>query len=167
MDTETVEKHGHGKFNWGLAFDARGVLVDPLGRGRSGRDDRLATEYKPAPKKWMAGLSGFADFQSIIRHVEYKPGWGFRMDYRTDYPSPMWTLTMWHSPPDSTTDEQKPIQIMASVAVPMQLLEYRDTKMFLSWLREEIGKVEMHERDEWLKVHGELIWNPHQVRHTF
>jgi hypothetical protein len=39
-----------------------------------------------------------------------------------------------------------------------------DRRSFIGWLRQVLGRVELHERDEWLLVDGRRLFDPHHVQ---
>jgi hypothetical protein len=41
-----------------------------------------------------------------------------------------------------------------------------DRRSFIGWLRQILGRVELHERDEWLLVDGRRLFDPHNVLPT-
>lgn len=55
------------------------------------------------------------------------------------------------------------IPIQGIYYLPPYLLERRDERRFWDWLRDAIGSVEMHERDEWFYVGKTLPYDPHRV----
>lgn len=55
-----------------------------------------------------------------------------------------------------------PSPVRLAQYVPMYLTECGDVKQFWDWLhRYFIGELENHERDEWFRVDGELMFDPH------
>lgn len=51
------------------------------------------------------------------------------------------------------------IPVQGNIAVPWNLP--KDERLFFDWLRRQITDLEMHELDEWFKVDGQLIHDPH------
>jgi hypothetical protein len=51
------------------------------------------------------------------------------------------------------------ITVTALVEVPR--LVVGNSAAFGAWLRETLGELDAHERDEWLRCDGVLIWDPH------
>jgi hypothetical protein len=51
------------------------------------------------------------------------------------------------------------VNVTGTVVVPSFVLG--DCEAFASWLRDTLGQVEAHERDEWLRRDGVLLHDPH------
>lgn len=57
-------------------------------------------------------------------------------------------------------DTLKPIAIVQSSRVDHRFL--KSTMDVTGWIRSQIGQMEMHERDEWIKLSGIRIYEPHE-----
>jgi hypothetical protein len=55
---------------------------------------------------------------------------------------------------------QEPITVTHRFPLPLRSV-VGDRRAFLNWLRHTLGRVELHERDEWLLVDGRRIFDPH------
>lgn len=54
------------------------------------------------------------------------------------------------------------IPIAGQEVVPWNIVEREDFTAFLRWFRHWLRRMEQHEMDEWLRVDGELPFDPHK-----
>lgn len=55
------------------------------------------------------------------------------------------------------------IEVSAAVDIPKRLLIARDSEDFFRWIRRVVEFVEQHEIDEWFRVDGKLVNDPHAL----
>jgi hypothetical protein len=55
---------------------------------------------------------------------------------------------------------EEPIVVTHRFPLPLRSV-VGDRRELLNWLRHTLGRVELHERDEWLLVDGRRIFDPH------
>jgi hypothetical protein len=55
---------------------------------------------------------------------------------------------------------EEPIVVSHRFPLPLRSV-VGDRRELLNWLRHTLGRVELHERDEWLLVDGRRIFDPH------
>lgn len=53
------------------------------------------------------------------------------------------------------------VDIQMPVSLPHYVLDAREERIFFTWVRDMLGHLEKHERDEWFRVDGELYEDPH------
>lgn len=56
---------------------------------------------------------------------------------------------------------ENPVRIGRFANVPSHILDEPPYPLFWRWLRTIIHDLEMHESDEWFRVDGELMFDPH------
>lgn len=61
--------------------------------------------------------------------------------------------------PDRHLSPERPVIRVAGTKIVPDL---EDEDALWQWLRLTLRELEMHELDEWFKVDGELLWDPHQ-----
>lgn len=84
--------------------------------------------------------------------ITYKPGWSFSWEEHDD----RWFLRIVVTRPDpkgwdSRTGEERIVEFLLLPPLPFDP----------AWLRQELGEIENHEIDEWLKVDRILVFEPH------
>lgn len=117
----------------------------------------------------------------LLEHVTYKPGYSLHLRHARAGREASAQQSMWRFNPDyylSMSDGPTVLQVIAHVrdasgqhpgmidVVSQTFLEpvhFNDGHHFMSWLRVVIGEFEQHERDEWLRVDGRLLVEPHNV----
>src|SRR5687768_7006406 len=77
--------------------------------------------------------------------ITYKPGWTFAVE-----PGPKQTHLVIRTAADDSRGGA-PLVVTHRFALPGNAV-VGDRSSFVSWVRHVIGKVELHERDEWLLV---------------
>lgn len=112
------------------------------------------------------------DTESALSVIQYKPGVSFHVNGmnilmdRQFYPHSTHVLqTVIKNLPDSTTPDQHGqyglgprVDLVDTQVVP----EYvRTTDTFYRWLHTVLVGVETHEIDEWFRVNGRLLHDPH------
>jgi hypothetical protein len=108
--------------------------------------------YGPAPVDIEWG-------RKILRRVTYKPDWDLDLDptgaLRADYVAPNASDNMAGCPLGMPlrVAHRRPLH-------PAAFLRMEETE-FLRAVREALGEIEEHERDEFFKIDGEARWHPH------
>lgn len=101
-------------------------------------------------------------WETLLSLVDYKPGWAFSLvDHRTDRGVIAVRIKMlvWDTMRER---ELAPIVVTTDYQVPAKLLGRGFLySLALDWLRDRIGEVEHHERDEWFRFDGMQCFNPH------
>lgn len=94
--------------------------------------------------------------QAWIDGVTYKPGWTISVEAR-----PTHTLLVIRA---ATADSRggEPLVVTHRFSLPARTV-VGDRRSFVGWLRHVIGKVELHERDEWLLVDHRRMFDPHAI----
>jgi hypothetical protein len=109
--------------------------------------------------------------QALIDRISYKPGTRItvwlqpEIDGRTPLGNSRTYLSVEMTLPDSRAHPVKTacwptIEIVTSEPVPIDFLEW-DEKSQLQFIFMVIQQLENHERDEWFKIDGELVNDPH------
>lgn len=93
----------------------------------------------------------------LLAEFEYKPGWTFDLS-REVLPNRIFLRATFHAP-DSRNPSRKVPVMGTFYTSPDQaaMPEY-----FWRWLYYCIGTMEDHEMNEWFRVRGELIYDPHK-----
>lgn len=117
----------------------------------------------------------------LLEHVTYKPGYALHLRHARAGKEVRPEQSMWRFSPDyylSMSDGPTILQLMATVRdasgqrpgwiqvvsqTELEPIHFNDGYHFMSWLRVVIGEFEQHERDEWLRIDGELLLDPHHV----
>ena len=112
--------------------------------------------------------SAMPTFSDMIEKFSYKPGYEFTLvhpELREDSvfkaPEARWShlyLKCWV--PDATKPPHEPYLLQFQATVPHNI-EFHDRNGQLYYLKMILETFELHERDEWLRVDGELVTDPH------
>ncbi len=89
---------------------------------------------------------------SILSRVTYKPGWELTI---TDDENPSLCITAW------LKDAYNPGDRML-VDIHSQLPPFFTESEVLRWLRWRLREIEVHEVDEFLRVDGKAVFDPHR-----
>lgn len=92
--------------------------------------------------------------------VTYKQGWSFAPELGATGT----VLVVRASAEDSRGGE--PLVVTHRFPLPAHSV-VGDRRAFVGWLRHAIGRVELHERDEWLLVDRRRLFDPHAQVDTF
>ena len=100
-----------------------------------------------------AGVDEVTDW---LEGVTYRPGWTFDVE-----PGPkQTTLVVRAAAADSRGGT--PLVVTHRFSLPGRAV-VNDRASFIGWLRHVVGKVELHERDEWLLIDHRRIFDPHAI----
>ena len=113
--------------------------------------------------------SAMPTFSDLIEQFSYKPGYEFTLvhpELREDSiytaPEARWSqLFLKCHVPDATKPPHEPYLLQFQATIPHNI-EYHDQNGQLYYLKMVLETFELHERDEWLRVDGELVTNPHR-----
>lgn len=101
-------------------------------------------------------------WETLLSLVDYKPGWQFSLvDLITKKGAiaVRFKMLVWDT---MSERDLHPIVVTTDYQVPKKLLgkgfSYSEA---LDWLRDRIGDIEHHERDEWFRFDGLQCFNPH------
>lgn len=91
-----------------------------------------------------------------LEGVTYRAGWTFDVE-----PGPKQTTLVIRA---ATADSRggAPLVVTHRFSLPVRAV-VNDRASFIGWLRHVIGKVELHERDEWLLVDHRRLFDPHAI----
>jgi hypothetical protein len=111
-----------------------------------------------------ANMTGVEQLAAILEHVEYKPGWRFRLVPRIDIHDPAnvgRALEIQALVTDALSKRE--ITIVHRSACPGDWYTHpvSDQEKLVRFVEMAIEKLEAHERDEWLRVGGRLVRDPH------
>lgn len=94
-----------------------------------------------------------ADIQAELARVTYKPGWTFTA-YQGRWEGPHLAITA--VLPDAYHPEHTVTVDIHSMLPPLP-----DVAALHSWLAWRLGRIELHEMREFLRVDGQPIFDPH------
>lgn len=119
--------------------------------------------------------------KTVIAELSYKPEWTFTIDL--DRRIGVVSLYTKFYAPDSRLSERRYViredveflcgkcgerrqatalcPVRGKQIIPNSILESRNEKTFLRWLKYVIDTIEHHEIDEWFRFRGELVNDPH------
>jgi hypothetical protein len=118
------------------------------------------------PPEWAQDT---ATWEALLGRISYRPGWELRVyqDFRSG------TMAL-HVIADVEDTYQPGVRgkVLHARLIPPHLggrhkeaTDREDPELLeaqrLTWIRDALGTVELHERDEWLKVDGIRRWDPH------
>ena len=115
---------------------------------------------------------GMPKFSKLIESFSYKPGYEFtlvhpemaKIDGMTlNFGTPMSVLYLKAYAPDSTKPPHELILLQFQAAIPHYIEDLNRSGQLL-YLKQIIEIFEKHETDEWLRVDGELVKNPHAAQ---
>lgn len=91
--------------------------------------------------------------------MTYRPGWrivfreiGDRAEVQVNY-----------EVLDSVNQTIRPLSVAKQIPFGMDQFSGPVEEVFLAWLVAFFGEIELHERDEWLRVNGKRLREPHPV----
>lgn len=141
----------------------------------------MLSDSIPYTGRWNAlDESCFQACEELLKEFRYKPGWQFDLER-----APEWgglKLRVSFGAPDSraplrdrwfpqcpmchqSTNEAGQIPITGTYYLPSQMAEHvlhGDERHFWRFIRYAIDSTENHETDEWFRVRGELVNDPHE-----
>lgn len=91
--------------------------------------------------------------QNVARRMSYKPGWSFTV-YEGEWEGPHVAIKVEGLP---NTYQDEPIDICVHSMVPPM----EHPGQFTRWLAWRIGRIELHEMREFLKLDGKILYDPH------
>lgn len=106
--------------------------------------------------------------RAVLDRVTYRPGWTIQLRaplaldavsqvHEAVRGGPLLMVDVRGLVRDSH-DPEREVLIGQSFPLPPRL---RDEEDLLHWLRSRLGQIELHERDEWLRVDGTMPFDPH------
>lgn len=104
---------------------------------------------------YRESTEGWQKWEDFIKRVTYKPGWKIGYVYEIGLDEHRIVVDM-HTQ-DSTTEEFKLVRVAQWAILP----DWMNEGHAGVFVRDMIQKLEMHELDEWFKVDGELVNDPH------
>lgn len=121
----------------------------------------------------------------LLERFTYKPGWQFQVApmlmsqaIRSNMDEPLVNLYVKYWAHDSDLGMPRPevdmvIQLGRSITIPRFVWDNVDmeddrlfARIFYRWMEHILGNMEIHERDEWIRVDGERVHDPHNRRPT-
>jgi hypothetical protein len=110
----------------------------------------MTSRLRPVTRPWASD----DEVAQWLAGVSYKPGWTFDVEA-----GPKQTMLVVRAAmADSRGGD--PLVVTHRLTLPGRSV-VNDRRSFVGWLRHAIGKIEMHERDEWLLVDRARIFDPH------
>lgn len=107
-------------------------------------------------------------WQDVTHRVTYKPGWTVELQRPLpEYERHNLHLMVTASWPNSCGDTPPTIKTACARTVPLQLWESMDDTAQLRWIYMAVEDLERHEQDEWFKVDGVCVHNPHLADGSF
>lgn len=97
-------------------------------------------------------MMSLAEIQAVLDRVSYKPGWRF---YVAEHPREGRLLRIEADVPDSATSDS------LTLGINSWLPPMADEAQLVSWLQWRIGRIELHEAAEFLRVDGRVLDDPH------
>ena len=114
----------------------------------------------------------YHEAKDLVEKLTYKPGWTitprdshdftWEMDGTRGYRVPaILHIDLQHRAPDSTAPSMMPIRIVSGYAYDTASLRDMPKDFFLGDIRRQLHTLECHEVDEWLKLDGKHVVDPH------
>lgn len=120
------------------------------------------TDWSPLREeilKWAEGLLG---------RFEYKPGWVLSLHRYSDDGDSVRLGVEFMAPdsrfPDSDTGH---VPVCGVFDIPAKVWESRSEAEFWVWLHRVLEFMERHELDEWFRIDGTLLSDPHETVRIF
>lgn len=115
----------------------------------------------------MSGMSrqteDFEWFKSVLDRVIYKPKWKLTTYRHGVNGDVMWSGEFLAPDADLPVQFGSPsVSIRSTCSVPLPLFVSRDVDRTVEWIRHQITEMEYHERDEWFRVDGKRVCEPHR-----
>lgn len=98
------------------------------------------------------------EFMSLISSMSYKPG--YELGCKPNFSNTHLVLSMHYQTKDAVKEEQATVHLERKI-LP-EVLNAMDHLKALQFIKSFIHDVEAHEADEWLKIRGRQIYDPHQ-----
>lgn len=110
----------------------------------------------------------FEWFRNGLTHFSYKPTWCFSLRLRGPQLDPLFVLVVNYRAPNADREtrlgpDDIDLQASTSISARSALFAYEtnDANMLLRFVEQLIHVAETHEREEWLRVDGRRVYNPH------
>ena len=117
-------------------------------------------------KSWTPGREdGYKWVESLLARFTYKPGWHIEQR-RLPESADSVRLQIRFTAPDSRSLERE-IPVTGTFDVPYYIWFEEDEGRFWKWLHQVILFMERHELDEWFRVDGKLVDDPHAGEGVF
>jgi hypothetical protein len=104
-------------------------------------------------------------FNNLLQRITYKPEWSFRVNiHEEEMLNPLYLSIQMNV--EDTYNKGTRIDVESKHDLPSRMIlgwapsEDNDAEFFI-WVREQIHWREQHEADEWLRIDGVMVWNPH------
>jgi hypothetical protein len=99
----------------------------------------------------------------LLRKLTYKPGWRFwlrRVDWMLSSNTLLFEIRF---QAQNSNNPEESLKFAREIVIPEHWLEFYsgDEQFWRHWLRAQIMDAEMHELDEWLRIDGIMMNNPH------
>jgi len=123
----------------------------------------------PVPTEIVGDTDKMPTFSALLKGFTYKPGyaWSFVIHETAEIEGLRWlsdsqtaSLYLKCYVPDSTRPPHEPYLLQFQSYVGAWIETY-DRDQQVLWLREVLRTFEIHEIDEWFRINGELVNNPH------
>lgn len=102
--------------------------------------------------------------QACLDRVTYKQGWTLEAVLDPgDGGQGHWciNLLVTHWAPNAYPDGRKEVLVYRMRTVSPHIYRDLDAARFIAWVRSVVIELEMHEHDEWFKVDGKHLTEPH------
>jgi hypothetical protein len=96
-------------------------------------------------------------WRGIVERFSYKPNVQLRVYNPNDNPT---LHVVMHVPNTYDPDNPEMVTVTHRFALPWRVLPDKDA---IGIIRSHIRTAEAHEADEWIRVAGEMLFNPHTV----
>lgn len=135
--------------------------------------DQAAREVSEGPSAghsgqgWSAGSGPSLIAQDrLLPAITYKPGWTFEWEHSNHEPHLFLLITV--TQPDAKGFDrddltERTVNFKFAIAEPGTAPDSGVRAFSTEWLRNKIAGIESHEIDEWLRVDGTLVNDPHSV----
>lgn len=102
-------------------------------------------------------------WEELVKRVTYRPGYHLEAIYEIDFDI---TKLIVQATVENTYRRGQMIPIIFQSNLPLWR-HMRDDKEAMSFIREALHDMERHESDEWIRLDGEMIFDPHAMDDTF
>lgn len=100
----------------------------------------------------------FDELCAVAKKLTYRPGWWFEL-YVDPSDALVFRCGTWE--PDSENPAGQSVPVTFTEARTRQEWEHWEEAQFLWWVREVLKKRVLHELDEWLRLDGRPLVEPH------
>mgnify|MGYP001588982197 CR=1 FL=1 len=96
---------------------------------------------------------------ALVKRLTYRPGW--KIQCYVEEGSEVFVLRCGTEEPDSEGRTIEPLAVVLTDSISLKALAFYDEAQFLRWAHSVFRRRVLHELDEWLRLDGTPLIEPH------